>query len=750
MRWPPAQWFIKSPRFTSEMTTMKSAMWGSLFILLIAGSGAFAQTTGVIKGVVILEERNLALHHAAVLISQLGRSLETNEDGTFEFRNVPPGVYDVLATSAGLANQLQTVEVAAGATVTLDFKLSLSPVRQEITVTATGVEQVAFESFQTVSTLDSFDLAEKTASSVGDVLDNQPGVAKRSSGPGTSRPVIRGFDGDRVLIMQDGVRTGTLSSQSGDHGEPIDVMSIERLEVVKGPATLLYGSNAIGGVVNAVSRHFQMKEQTQEGIHGYVTGTAGSNNRNGAGSAGFEYGLHDWLLWMNGGNQKTQDYKTGGGAVVLNSGTRLTSGSGGLGWFGNRGFASAGYTYDDGIYGIPLEKENTDEVTRLDFIRRDARLSGGARNVAVFDGVRFTLNFSNWMHKELNFAEPGPPVLGTLFNNNQYTYQMSIDKKHRDKLSGTFGFYGMHRDYRTEGEEAIAPPVKGHVAAAFGLEEIEFDVFKLQFGGRIESTRYTPSGAPKANFIGLSGAIGIHVPVWQGGAFVSNFTHSYRAPALEELYNNGPHPGNLSFEIGDPNLKRERSDGLDISLRHMGDRLHAETNLYLYRLTDFVYLAPTGAEHEGLREAIYSQGNTRYMGTEMNFDVEAHPNLWINTGLDYVNAELTATDTPIPRIPPLRVRLGLDARYKGLSVKPEVVMADRQSRVFSTETDTAGYTVLNLNASYTIPSQHFSHHIAFNAFNLGDRLYRNHLSFIKDIAPEIGRGLRVTYSMKFF
>jgi iron complex outermembrane receptor protein len=229
-----------------------------------------------------------------------------------------------------------------------------------------------------VSTLDSFALAEKSAASVGEVLDNQPGVAKRSSGPGSARPVIRGFDGDRVLIMEDGIRTGTLSSQSSDHAEPIDVMSVERLEVVKGPTTLLYGSNALGGVVNAVSRRYQMKEGSVDGIRGYLSGTGGSNNKNGAGSAGFELGRKDFLLWANGSQQKTQDYEAGGGERIINSGSRLSDGGLGLGWFGNRAFASGGYTYGDGIYGIPFE-EGEEELVRLDFFKRNARLSGGVR-----------------------------------------------------------------------------------------------------------------------------------------------------------------------------------------------------------------------------------------------------------------------------------------------------------------------------------------------------------------------------------
>jgi iron complex outermembrane receptor protein len=231
---------------------------------------------------------------------------------------------------------------------------------------------------------------------------------------------------------------------------------------------------------------------------------------------------------------------------------------------------------------------------------------------------------------------------------------------------------------------------------------------------------------------------------------VANYNHSYRAPALEELYNNGPHLGNLTFEIGNPDLKRERGDGLDLSLRHSGDRLRAQANFYYYNLRDFVFLAPTGEVEDGLIAAQYRQADSRYAGTELGLDFALHPNLWVNLGLDAVDAELKESRTPLPRIPPLRGRFGLDMRYKGLSVRPEMVVTDEQDEIFPTETRTAGYAVFNLRASYTLGQQHAAHIFAVNAFNLGNRLYRNHLSFIKELAPEIGRGVRFSYTVRFF
>ncbi|HEX6624620.1 MAG TPA: TonB-dependent receptor, partial [Pyrinomonadaceae bacterium] len=675
----------------------------------------------------------------------------------------------------GFPDLAKTVTVAAGgADVTLDFEMRLTGLSEEVTVTATGSEQSTFESFQAVTTLDSIRIGEESHTALGEVLDKEPGVAKRSFGPGTSRPVIRGFDGDRVLVLQDGVRTGSLGSQSGDHGEPVDVLSLERLEVVKGPATLLYGSNAVGGVVNAVTGH----DYAHEGWRGYFTGLAGTTNSQAGTSGGIEYGTGRWMLWGNGSFQRTGDYDTPEGRVP-NSQTRSLYGLGGFGWYGDKTFFSASYSHDNRRYGVPFaasfegeeeeeaniarapgggnlfadQLQEEDEQIDLKMRRHDFQINTGFRNLASFvDSFRLTLDYSDYRHQELE-----GDAVGTTFNNKQFVYRGVFSQRKTGKFSGSFGFSGFHRDYETIGAEALAPPVVQNSFAVFGLEAIEFERVGFQLGARVERNSYNPDALQDRAFTGFSGAAGVRFDLWRGGAFVANYTHSYRAPALEELYNNGPHVGNLSFEIGNPNLTRERNDGIDFSLRHRSPRVRAEANFYYYNLQDFVFLAPLDEDgdgeidiEDGLRVAEYRQGDSRFVGTELDLDVALHEYLWLNAGLDAVDAQLKETGTPLPRIPPLRARFGLDARYKGLNLRPEAVFVKDQDDLFTTETRTPGYTVFNLVASYTIARPHYAHIFSVNAFNLGDRLYRNHLSFIKDLAPEIGRGIRFTYTIRYF
>jgi iron complex outermembrane receptor protein len=754
----------------------------------------FSQNTGAITGSVSNEEGN-PVHHAVVLVVQTGQTVETDHDGRFLISGVEPGVYDLFAEAAIFTSQLKLVAVSAGETAEVNMVLVLSPVRDTVTVTARGRHETTFQAVQSVHSLETFDITENLASSIGEVLEGELGIAKRSFGPGSSRPVIRGFDGDRVLILNDGMRTGSLGSASGDHGEPLDPGSLERLEVVKGPATLLYGSNAIGGVVNAISRHHEMHKHRHEGIRGQITSGIGSNNGLASGNASIEYGIGNWMIWGGGGGQRTGDYRSPEG-IVENSKTKIANGKFGLGYFGDRFYMSGGYGISDGRYGIPFadeihghghseehphegeEEEDEDLIDSIDVSWRNhnLRFNTGFQNLESFlESVRLGLSYTKWQHDEIESFVAGGEEIGTSFDNEQLTYRGDFDHS-SGRVSGTWGIWGTTRDYEAAGEEALSPPVKQNGIATYVLEEVNFERIRLQFGARLEHMRYKPQGPverlhdehedsvearqdphdnetvylPNRNFTGVSGSAGFRAGLWRDGAFVAHFTSSYRSPSLEELYNYGPHIGNLAFEIGNPDLEGERSTGFDLSIRHGGEKLRLEGNFFYYHINNFIFGAPTGETEHELSVIRYEQGNSRFVGTELGLDVSLLDYLWLNTGLDLVNADLTETDTPLPRIPPLRGKFGLDFRYDRFSFQPELVMSARQDQIFPTETETAGHGVINLKASYTYPQNHFIHHFAFEVFNVGDKLYRNHVSFIKDLAPEMGRGVKFSYAVKFF
>lgn len=715
-----------------------------LRLFFLVATVCYAQTA-TISGTVTLDTTGEPMHGARVILSPSGRSTDSSDDGKYEFRNLSPGIYDVIAQAPGLTAAQRTIDLRTATSATADLALRVTAVRESVTVTATGREEATISVLQSVLDLDQSQLPLRSGTSLGEVLNNEPGVAKRSSGPGSSRPVIRGFDGDRVLILEDGIRTGTLSSQSADHGEPVDVNKLERLEVVRGPATLLYGSNAIGGVVNAISRRDVFHQHADQGVRGYTTGLGGSNNAQGGGSSGFEFGRKAWEFWASGGGQRTGSYKSALGAVP-NSQTRGSQTDAGLGRYGSKAFFSFNYGFTDSRYGIPYDASKRDpEVAELLVRRHNYRVTAGVKNVGFVENFQAKINYSDYNHQEIVDATPE-----SRFFNKQFIYRAVADQKKHGRLTGSFGTWGMHRDYKVVGLEQLAPPTRQDSFALFTAQNVDLEKTRLSFGARVENNRYNPTGLRPRSFTGVSVAAGLSHRLWKDGAFVANYSHSYRAPALEELYNLGPHPGNLTYEIGNTTLKPERNDGLDLSLRHQSSRIRGEVNFFHYSIHDFVYLAPTGKITDGFPEANYLQEQARFTGGEAKLDVAMHPNLWLNLSTDMVNAKLTALNVFLPRIPPVRARLGFDARYRGFSLKPEVLLSNAQRKVFTIETPTAGFAVVNISGTYTLARQHTLHLLSAQLFNAGDTLYRNHLSFLKSFAPEIGRGVRFSYTLQVF
>ncbi|MFL6373814.1 MAG: TonB-dependent receptor [Pyrinomonadaceae bacterium] len=721
----------------------------SLFIFSIAlAISVFAQGKGTITGTVRLPNEDTVIHGATVKIAELKQTTVTATDGTYTFNNVPPGRYTVIAHQEGFKDATQTIDVTAAGTSTADFRLQITGVQEQVTVTATGSETAVGESISSVNVMDSSQITTRAAVGLGDVLENEPGVAKRSMGSGDSRPVIRGFDGDRVKVAADGISVGSLASQSGDHAEPVDTLSVERIEVVKGPATLLYGSNAIGGVVNAVSGH---DEGEHPGLRAYVSGIGGTNNAQAAVSGGFEYGTGPWMFWSNFSGQRTGDYHAGGNfGRVHNTFANSVTGQTGFGYFASKAFFTTNFNYYQSRYGIPLDPADPTTLRSLRMHRGDLKFNFGFNNLASFiTGAKFTVDLSRYQHQEMENGS-----VGTTFRNYVDSLRGVFEERKMKNVSGRFGFETFKRYFSTIGNEVlVAGPVRQNMSSVFGLEEWTHERVTLQFGGRLEHNGYNPENPAliDRSFTGFSGAIGGKVNLWKGGLFVANFSHGFRAPALEELYNHGPHDGTLAFEVGNVNLKPETSNGLDFSLRHQSGRFKGEANFYHYQFKNYVFLAPRGTfdPGSGLEFADYLQSDARYWGTELSADITLTKYLNLITGFDYVNAQL-ADGRPIPRISPARLRFGPDFHYKNFDVKPEFVAVGRQNRVFTNETPTAGYGTANLTASYVIGGKHTAQIFSVNAYNLNNKLYFNHISFIKDISPEIGRGVRFTYTVRYF
>ncbi len=812
---------------------------------VLAAAPVLAQETGTVAGTVTLQENGSAVGGAVVLVVGSGKFALTDEQGGFVIDGVPAGSYEVLAQREHLTAGRQTVDVRPDQAATVDFVLELSPVQENVTVTASvGGTETAFETFNAVTTMDSFDVARESAADIGDALRHEPGIAVRSFGPGANRPIIRGFDGDRVLILENGIRTGDLSSESGDHGVAIDPNSAERIEIVRGPATLLYGSNAVGGLVNVITPQESYRESLFEGTRAQLGVDLGSTNGQAGANASLQHAARNGLhYWAGGSTRRTEDYSTPLGTVE-NSATESNNARAGLGWSNNRLFASAGLTVNDGRYGVPFagefhghheveseghhedeadgheDEEHGETAISLDWQRRAGRVDFGVNGLGnpVIEGARLSLNVVDWNHDELE-REGGMERVGTRYENRVYILRADVDQQQTSRLSGRFGMWTQVRDFQAAGVEALAPRTDLTTFAAFAYEELTFGRIRVQFGGRIDRDNYQVAErtgghahdehdeddehdddhdmhdddhdddhdmhddddhdmhdddhdmhdddddhdehddhgheelvAPDVRdreFEGASASIGLHADLGAGNALVANLTRSHRAPAIEELYNFGPHVGTLSFDIGNPDLDAESTIGLDVSLRHRGDRVRGDLNFFVYNIDNFIFGDHTGEVADNLPVFDILQGDSRFSGFDARSSVRLAGLTWLTLGLGYVDARLTTTDEALPRIPPLRGTLELDIPYGGFTLSPQVEFAGRQADVFRGETETGGYSVVNLRASYVWPRQHTAHILSFSGYNLTNALYRNHTSFIKDRAPEMGRGVRMNYSVRF-
>jgi iron complex outermembrane receptor protein len=291
----------------------------------------------------------------------------------------------------------------------------------------------------------------------------------------------------------------------------------------------------------------------------------------------------------------------------------------------------------------------------------------------------------------------------------------------------------------------------------FLYEELPFRHVSLQFGGRIDHTSFDPDasalpdrdGLLRRRFTELSGSAGLLAHLRDDLALALNVARAARNPSLEELYNFGPHAGNFSFEIGNSLLDSEVGTGVDLSLRYRSPRLVAEASVFRNSIDDFIFAFPTGEVEDDLPVVSFLAADSLLQGFELHADVGLTPRLWVELGADGVRGELRSEDQPLPRMPPYRAWLGLRYQTGALHVEALLRGAARQDRVFGAEQPTPGYAVVDLHGSYTFTRGETAHVVTLRLDNAGDELYRNHLSFIKARAPEMGRSLKLVYTLRF-
>ncbi len=734
--------------------------------LLVHVTGAWAQTGDMLGGQLINSLSGDPVPGATVTLEELRREVVSAADGSFSFDAVPPGTYHLSVRADGYSSR--RTEVAAGPGQA-ELVVPVDPELHFEEVLSVGPEaRSQFDSFQPTSVLAGQELSKQLEMSLGATLERQPGVTARSFGPASSRPVIRGLDGDRVLILQDGQRMGDLSSQSGDHGVTVNPASAQRIEVVRGPATLLYGANAIGGLVNVITDQIPTRPTT--GASGNVTFDLGSAATE-AGTAGdVHVGNGTFALHVGGGGRRSGDVGTPLGAVV-NSQSRSGFGNVGLSWTGDRRYVGGSYGYDDTRYGIPVVDDGQLQLTP----RRHAVSfrAGGEGLPGLFEAYRTTLAIRRYRHEELEGAD-----VGTAFINRTTDFELMGSHRPIGRMKGSLGAWILRRSFDAQGAEALSPAVDQNGLAAFFYEEVEWPHVTAQFGGRVDHVDYGPAGETSRTFTSGSGSLGLLVRPAAADdrlTLALSVARSSRNPALEELFFFGNHHGNFAFEIGNPGIGPERATGVDLSLRWRTARISGEVTYFRNDIADYIFRSPLSEDaflareeefdarfpgrhgdeeaHEHGEDELpiveYVAADSLLQGVEAHADVQIHPRLTAEAGLDYVRGTLSTTGEALPRIPPLRFRGGLRYQANAFQAGGEVVAAAAQERVFREETPNARYGLLRLYAAYSLQTGAAVSTFTVRMDNVTDALYRNHLSLIKDVVPEMGRNVRVLYNVTF-
>ena len=746
---------------------LRASCYALLASCLIAAPALSAQTGVRVTGL-LLNSVTGAPVAGTIVVDELRREVASAPDGTFTIENVPPGNYHVTVKAERFRTGRSEVTVASGGP---SLTLTIDPeIHYEEIVSVSPEARSQFESYQPTTVLAGQELNKQLEMSLGETLQNQPGVASRSFGPAPARPVIRGLDGDRVLILQDGQRVGDLSSQSGDHGVPINPAAAQRIEVVRGPATLLYGANAIGGLVNVITD--EIPRERQQGVEGNFTTDIGSAAREAAVAGDLHAGNGTFAVHLGGSGRRSDDVRTPGGRID-NSQSRNGMGSAGLSWTGDKGYFGGSYGYDDTKYGIPVVEEGMLQLTPR---RHSFSLRSGAQNLdGVFDSFRATFGHRRYRHEELEGSE-----VGTLFRND--TTELELLGSHRafGRLKGSVGAWALGRAFEARGEEALSPPVDQNGVAVFFYEELDWQHVTFQFGARVDRTSFEPiAGELARDFTNVSSSVGLLVqpPGLDDRLTIAvSLARAARNPALEELYFFGAHHGNFAFEVGNPNLESEKGLGFDVSMRWRTGRASGEITYFRNDITDYIFRNPISADEfeareqeleerfpgrevdhgghghaaeEGLQFIEFGAADSVLQGIEAHTDVQVIEGLIAEVGLDYVRGSLEATNDPLPRIPPLRLRGGLRYQRDAFQAGGELIATSEQDRVFGAEQPTDGYNLVKLFTSYSFVTGGATSTITARLDNVTDELYRNHLSLIKEFAPEMGRNFKLLYNVRF-
>lgn len=584
-------------------------------------------------------------------------------------------------------------------------------------------------------------LERRRSKTIGETLEREAGVAASSYGAGASRPVIRGLEGDRMRILQDGIGVLDASGTSPDHAVAFDPFAIDGVEIIRGPKALLYGNGGVGGVLNLITDRVPSRPRDRFSL--LASGALSSVDRGRHAGLRTDTGTGPWALHADVSVRGTEDYAIPGGRVT-NSATSAWDVSIGGGYVDTeRGSFGAALSAFNTRYGSVKEPE-----VRIDMDRERIDAVGELRSrqdsSSWIDRVRVSGAYTFYEHQE---SEGG--LLGTNFKNRGVESRLDIAHRPIRGVHGRFGVMAQWSKFSAEGEEAFLPTSRNSSVAGFIYEEFEVGAWTPSIGARVERSGVKIDAGASRSFTVPSAALGLSHRLSDSWSTTLNASFTERAPGSQELFSDGTHVATGTFELGDVNLPLERARSVEWSVERKETSGSIRLSAFIQDFQSFIAMSPNGDEEEGLPVFTYRAVRARILGAEL----EARQNLQgilpdgileLGTRADWLRGLDLSNNSNLPRMAPARIAVDAGYRTSSWRVWTELEGVFRQYSTAPNESQTAGYALWNLGSEMTLQTMWGELRIGVRLLNALDQLGRNHVSLVKDIAPLPGRSFILT------
>ena len=651
-------------------------------------------------------------------------------------------------------------------------------------IVVTGVRRRESDVLGGVSVLDETELNREVRPSIGETLARQPGVSATSFGPKASAPVLRGLQGERVRVLTDGIGTLDMSSIGPDHEVAINPITAERIEVLRGPAALLFGSSAIGGVVNVIDTRIPRRVPSGAiGLDAIAQYGSAANERSANASVDFPAG-GGFVLHADGNYSKTDDLKIGGHVLskelreealaspdpeiralanlrdeLPNSRSRTTEGSVGVAYVRDDLNVGVSVTRHTARYQVPIRYslEPGVEVEAPTLAPRQTRFDARVEIPVggFFSQLRARGGYSNYHHDEIE--DTGE--IGSSFFSKGGEGRLELVQAERSGWGGTSGFQYLERNARIRGDEKFLPDSRQRQAGLFTLQTLVSGPWRFEGGARIEFSKLSADADEQIatpersrNFTTVSGSLGGQYEISAGWRAGLSLSHAERAPFVDELFANGPHGGSETFEVGNPDFETEKSNSIELSVHRSSGPVRLTGNLYYSRFSNFIFQAPTGETEDGLPVYAFRQGRANYYGFELQGDAKLGKLAGIDWAAELQGDAVRATVKnfgPAPLIPSLRILGALTGNRGQFDGRLEVEHAFDHDRIAPNETETPGYTLVNASLDWHAFEANPGLTFSLSANNLFDVEARRSTSLLKDFAPLAGRDVRFSARLNF-